>query len=95
MRFMACFFSFFFFMFGALFALNMPKLLPRAVIQPFKGLLAALSTAIILSFDNTAIAQGRILRDATTVFAVSIEPGGNGVEAALVLIVGVVAFPGG
>tara|TARA_B100000214_G_scaffold222894_1_gene162189 strand:+ start:1455 stop:1703 length:249 start_codon:yes stop_codon:yes gene_type:complete len=78
---------------GALFAIDMPTLLPTAVIQPFMGLLAALSTAIILSFDNTAIAQGRILRDATTVFAVSIESGGNGVEAALVLTVGVVAFP--
>jgi len=72
----------------------MPKLSPRAVIQPFTGLFAALSAAIILSFDNTVIARGRILRDATTVFAVSIEPGGNGVETALVLTPGVVAFPG-
>ena len=63
--------------------------------QPFNlsGLLAALSTVIILPFDDTVIAQGRILRDATTGFAVSIEAGCNGVKAAIVLIAGVVAFP--
>ena len=84
-------------MLGGLFAIEMPKLLPEAVIQPFTGLLAgllaALSTAIMLSFYNTVTARGRILRDATTGFAVSIESDGNGVEAALVLTAGAVAFP--
>jgi len=78
---------------GALFAIEMLKPVQEAVIQPFTGLLAALSTAIILPFDDTVISQGRILRDATTGFAVSIEAGCNGVEAAIVLIAGVVAFP--
>ena len=63
------------------------------VIQPFTGLLAALSTVIILPFDDAVIAHGRMLRDATTGFAVSIEAGCNGVEAAIVLVAGVVAFP--
>ena len=65
----------------------------EAIIQPFAGLLTALSTVIILPFDDTVIARGRILRDATTGFAVSIEAGCNSVEAAIVLIAGVVAFP--
>ena len=39
------------------------------------------------------ISQGRILRDAATGFAVSIEAGCNGVEAAIVLIAGILAFP--
>ena len=78
---------------GALFAIEMLKPVQEAVIQPFTGLLAALSTAIILPFDDNVIAQGRILRDATTGFAVSIEAGCNGVEAAIVLIAGIVAFP--
>ena len=78
---------------GALFAIEMLKPVQEAVIQPFTGLLASLSTAIILPFDDTVIAQGRILRDATTGFAVSIEAGCNGVEAAIVLIAGIVAFP--
>ena len=78
---------------GSLFAIEMLKPVQEAVIQPFTGLLAALSTALILPCDDTVIAQGRILRDATTGFAVSIEAGCNGVEAAIVLIAGVLAFP--
>ena len=75
-----------------MFTLEMPKLLPEAAIQPFTALSAALSTAIILPFDNTVIAQRRTLRDATTGFAVSIESGSNDMKAALLLIAGVVAF---
>jgi len=78
---------------GSLFAIEMLKPVQEAVIQPFTGLLAALSTALILPFDDTVIAQGRILRDADTGFAVSIEAGCNGVEAAIVLIAGILAFP--
>ena len=78
---------------AALFAIEMLKPVQEAVIQPFTGLLATLSTAVILPFDDTVIAQGRVLRDATTGFAVSIEAGCNGVEAAIVLIAGIVAFP--
>ena len=78
---------------GGLFAIEMLKPVQAAVIQPFTGILATISTALILPFDDTVIAQGRILRDATTGFAVSIEAGCNGVEAAIVLIAGIVAFP--
>jgi len=78
---------------AALFAIEMLKPVQEAVIQPFTGLLASISTAIIIPFDSAVIAQGRILRDATSGFAVSIEAGCNGVEAAIVLIAGVVAFP--
>lgn len=65
----------------------------EAVIQSFAGLLTALSAVIIFPFDDTVSAQGRILRDATTGFVLSIEAGCNGVEAAIVLIAGVVPFP--
>ena len=46
-----------------------------------------------MPFDDKVIAQGRTLRDATTGFTVSIEAGCNGVEAAIVLIAGVVPIP--
>ena len=78
---------------AALFAVEMLKPVQEAVIQPFTGLLATISTAVIMPFDDTVIAQGRVLRDATTGFAVSIEAGCNGVEAAIVLIAGIVASP--
>ena len=76
-----------------LFTLEMLKPVQETIIQPFTGLLAMLSTAIILPFDDSVIAQGRVLRDAATGFAVSIEAGCNGVEAAIVLIAGIMAFP--
>ena len=78
---------------GSLFAIEMLNPVQQAVIQPFTVLLANISTAVIVPFDDTVIAQGRILRDATTGFAVSIEAGCNGVEAAIVLVAGIVAFP--
>ena len=78
---------------ASLFAIEMLKAVQEGVIQPFTSLLASASTALILPFDETVIAQGRILRDVTTGFAVSIEAGCNGVEAAIVLIAGIVAFP--
>ena len=71
----------------------MLKPVQEAIIQPFTSLLATISTAVILPFDDTVITQGRVLRDATTGFAVSIEAGCNGVEAAIVLIAGIAAFP--
>lgn len=76
-----------------LFSIEMLNPVQQAVIQPFTGLLASLSTAIILPFDEDVIATGRILRDAATGFAVSIEAGCNGVEAAIVLVAGIMAFP--
>ena len=76
-----------------LFTLEMLKPVQETIIQPFTGLLAMLSTAIILPFDDSVIAQGKVLRDAATGFAVSIEAGCNGVEAAIVLIAGIMAFP--
>ncbi len=76
-----------------LFSIEMLNPVQQAIIQPFTGVLASISTALILPFDDNVIAQGRVLRDAASGFAVSIESGCNGVEAAIVLIAGVAAFP--
>ena len=78
---------------GTLFAVEVLNPVQHALIQPFTVLLANISTAVIVPFDDTVMAQGRILRDTTTGFAVSIEAGCNGVEAAIVLVAGIVAFP--
>lgn len=63
------------------------------VIVPFTGLLAKISAALVAPFDDTVIAYGKILQFRDTGFAVSIEAGCNGVEATIVLIAAVVAFP--
>ncbi len=76
-----------------LFSVEMLTPVQHGVIQPFTTSLATLSSLLILPFDDGVISQGRILRDVATGFAVSIESGCNGVEAAIVLIAGVLAFP--
>lgn len=76
-----------------LFTLEMLQPVQEHVIQPFTGLLATLSAALITPFDSDVIAHGRIIEHTANHFAVSIEAGCNGVEAAIVLIAGILAFP--
>ncbi|WP_439107306.1 exosortase H [Congregibacter sp.] len=76
-----------------LFTLELLDPVQAAVIQPFTGWLADVSAAIIIPFDEHVRASGRIISHTQTGFAVSIEAGCNGVEAAIVLIAGVLAFP--
>ncbi len=77
----------------ALFSLEMTTVAQQQVIEPFTGMLARISAAIISPFDNNVVAYGKVLRFQDTGFAVSIEAGCNGVEATIVLIAAVVAFP--
>jgi exosortase H (IPTLxxWG-CTERM-specific) len=77
----------------SLFSIEMLVPVQEHVIVPFTSLLAKISAAIILPFDDTAIAYGKILQFKDTGFAVSIEAGCNGVEATIVLISAVVAYP--
>lgn len=76
-----------------LFTLEMLQPVQEQVIQPFTSTLAALSAALITPFDADVIAYGRIIEHTVNRFAVSIEAGCNGVEAAIVLIAGIIAFP--
>lgn len=78
----------------ALFTLEMLTPVQEQVIVPFTGLLASLSASLIVPFDSSVIAYGKILQFGDSGFAVSIEAGCNGVEATIVLIAAVIAFPG-
>jgi len=77
----------------ALFTLEMLTAVQKAVIEPFTGALAALSAGLILPFDDSVVAHGKVLQFTDTGFAVSIEAGCNGVEATIVLVAAVLAFP--
>ena len=77
----------------ALFAIEMQTPVQMSAIQPFTAVLADISAALIMPFDDAVTATGRIIRHTENQFAVSIEAGCNGVEAAIVLIAAVVAFP--
>lgn len=76
-----------------LFSVEMTIPVQEHVIVPFTGLLASLSAALISPFDSGVISHGKILQFVDSGFAVSIEAGCNGVEAAIVLIAAVLAFP--
>ena len=62
-----------------LFTLEMLTSVQQALIEPFTALLAKISAGLILPFDNSVLAHGKVLQFGDTGFAVSIEAGCNGV----------------
>ena len=77
----------------SLFSLEMLNPVQEHLVVPFTTMLAKISAALISPFDNGVIAYGKVLQFKDTGFAVSIEAGCNGVEATIVLIAAVVAYP--
>jgi exosortase H (IPTLxxWG-CTERM-specific) len=65
----------------------------QAIVVPWTGLVADSSAGLIRAFDGDAVSEGKVLRSQKTGFAVTIEAGCNGVEAMLVLLAGILAFP--
>jgi exosortase H (IPTLxxWG-CTERM-specific) len=65
----------------------------RMIVDPITGLLADISAKLITAFDGNAIHEGRSLYSPKANFGVTIEAGCNGVEACIILIAAVLAFP--
>ena len=65
----------------------------RAVILPFTALVADVSVATMRLFDPAVVAQGKVIANASGSFAISIERGCNGVEAMIILIAAILAYP--
>lgn len=78
-----------------LFSLEMLNPVQEHVVVPFTSLLAKISALLISPFDDNVLAFGKVLQFRDTGFAVSIEAGCNGVEATIVLVAAVMAFPAG
>ena len=78
---------------ATLFGVEMLHPVPQAVVDPWTGLVAKGSAMVVHMFDPTVISYGRVLQSAKTGFGVSIEPGCNGVEATIVLVAAMLAFP--
>ena len=89
---MARFIGIFCFVLLALFSLGLMDPVYVAIVEPFTGFIATLSAWIIMPFDDSVIAYGRVISDSASGFSISIESGCNGVEATIVLIAAVVAF---
>jgi exosortase H (IPTLxxWG-CTERM-specific) len=63
------------------------------VILPFTSAVAKVCVTIVGVFDSHAIAYGKILQSTSSNFAISIERGCNGVEAVIILVSAMLAFP--
>lgn len=78
---------------GALFGVEMLQAVQATVILPWTGLLADVSGWLISAFDKNVATSGKVVHSTLNGFAVSIEPGCNGVEAMIVLLAAIIAFP--
>ena len=77
----------------SLFGLNMLGWVQQHLVLPWTTLLARVCAHLVLWFDTTAAAAGKVLWNTVTGFGVSIEPGCNGIEACIVLFAAIMAYP--
>jgi exosortase H (IPTLxxWG-CTERM-specific) len=76
-----------------LFGLELTPPAQHALVVPWTDALARIAASAVTWFDPGVSASGNVLRAADGSFAVSIEAGCNGVEATLVLLAAMLAFP--
>lgn len=76
-----------------LFTIEVLQPVQQHVILPFTAGIAKVSVFIIELFDSGVVSSGKVIQDIQSGFAVSIEPGCNGVEALIILFAALFAFP--
>lgn len=76
-----------------LFGINMLSWVQQHFVLPWTALLARICATLVMWFDSSAAAAGKVLWNTQTGFGVSIEPGCNGIEACIVLFAAVMAYP--
>jgi exosortase H (IPTLxxWG-CTERM-specific) len=76
-----------------LFGLELTPWAQEHFVLPWTNTLARISTWLVTVVDPNVMAVGKIMRSTTNGFAVSIEAGCNGVEATIVLLAAILAFP--
>ena len=78
---------------GVLFGGELTEPAQEFFVIPWTNFLATLSANLVRGFDPNVLVSGKILQSTSNGFAVSIEAGCNGVEATIVLIAAMLAFP--
>jgi exosortase H (IPTLxxWG-CTERM-specific) len=78
---------------AALFGAELTPWAQQYFVLPWTNALAQISTAAVTLFDSNVVAVGKVMRSTDNGFAVSIEAGCNGVEATIVLLAAMLAFP--
>ncbi|KAB2970602.1 MAG: exosortase H [Zoogloea sp.] len=65
------------------------------LVLPWTSLLTRISAFLLRVFDPGVLSYGKVLMDAKTGIGVSVEAGCNGIEACLILIAAMAAYPAG
>ena len=78
---------------AALFGAELTPWAQQYVVVPWTNTLARLATGLVVLFDPEVVAAGKVIRSTANGFAVSIEAGCNGIEATIVLLAAMLAFP--
>jgi exosortase H (IPTLxxWG-CTERM-specific) len=90
---MARFFTLFVVLLALLFGLELTPWAQAWFVEPWTNALAGIASSLVTLFDSHVVTVGKVIRSTSNNFAVSIEAGCNGVEATLVLIAAMLAFP--
>lgn len=77
----------------ALFIAELTPPVQNALVIPWTAALVQISGGLITLVDSDVVAVGKVLQSTRNGFAVSVEMGCNGIEAAIVLITAILAFP--
>lgn len=78
---------------AVLFGIELLGPVQASLVMPFTGLLADTSALLVKLFDTNVIAYDNIIQSTSNGFGVAIMPGCNGVEAVIILIAAILAFP--
>ena len=87
------FFVLFLLLQALLFGLELTPWAQAHFVVPWTNTLASICAWLVTVFDPDVMAIGKILRSTSNGFSVSIEAGCNGVEATIVLLAAILAFP--
>ena len=77
----------------AMFSFRITEFAHEHFTLPFTSVLAAVSTFLITLFDKDVLATGDVIQSLSNGFAVQIAPGCDGIEAVIILIAALGAFP--
>ncbi len=77
----------------SLFAAELTEPGQKALVLPWTEALVRICVALITLVDSHVAVYGKILQSTSNGFVISIEAGCNGIEAAIILIAAMLAFP--
>lgn len=78
---------------AVLFGVELLGPVQKYFIMPWTGMLASFSANLVKLFDTDVNTYGNVVQSASNGFGVAIMPGCNGVEACIILIAAIFAFP--